>query len=55
MSAVFTLWTVFVCVVFLGVVVWVMRRGGREEFDAAARIPLEDGDVDAAETIKGGH
>lgn len=42
MSVLLSLWTVFVAVVFLGVVVWAMSRRRKAEFDAAAQIPLDD-------------
>ena len=49
MSWLFSLWTVLVGVVFLSVVVWVLSRKRNEEFEAAARIPLEDGDPPPAQ------
>ncbi|MEX2479469.1 MAG: CcoQ/FixQ family Cbb3-type cytochrome c oxidase assembly chaperone [Gammaproteobacteria bacterium] len=42
MSWLLSLWTVFVAVVFFGVVVWAMSRRRKAEFDAAAQIPLDD-------------
>ncbi|MFT5397165.1 MAG: cbb3-type cytochrome oxidase subunit 3 [Gammaproteobacteria bacterium] len=43
MSLLFSMWTVLVAIVFLGIVVWVFL-GNKEEFDAAAQIPLEETD-----------
>lgn len=42
MSLLFSLWTVLVCVIFVGVTWWALGRGRRQEFDEAARIPLAD-------------
>ena len=42
MSALFSGWTVLVFVVFLGVVAWAWSGKRQDEFDEAARIPLED-------------
>ncbi|MGR8919530.1 MAG: CcoQ/FixQ family Cbb3-type cytochrome c oxidase assembly chaperone [Gammaproteobacteria bacterium] len=44
MGTLFSVWTVLVGVVFLGVVAWVLSRKRNAEFEAAARIPLEDDD-----------
>jgi cbb3-type cytochrome oxidase subunit 3 len=43
MSLLFTMWTVLVAVVFLGIVIWVFLEN-KEEFDAAAQIPFEETD-----------
>ncbi len=51
MSWLFSFWTVFVFVVFLGVVFWALRGERREEFEQAARIPLEDDDEPRVEGI----
>ena len=50
MSTLLSLWTVFVGVVFLGVVVWTLSRSHDAEFNAAARIPLDD---DVESDVKG--
>jgi len=42
MDILFSAWTVFVCVVFLGVTAWAIGGRRKAEFDAAARIPLDD-------------
>jgi cytochrome c oxidase cbb3-type subunit IV len=39
-------WTVFVAVVFFGVVWWAFSGARKTEFEAAARLPLEDDDSD---------
>lgn len=44
MSLLFSIWTVFVAIVFVGIVIWVLREN-KEEFDKAARIPFEENDV----------
>tara|TARA_R110002072_G_scaffold74374_4_gene176270 strand:- start:41054 stop:41227 length:174 start_codon:yes stop_codon:yes gene_type:complete len=41
MSLLFSMWTVFVALVFLGIVVWVFREN-KDEFDKAAQIPFEE-------------
>ena len=42
MSWLLSFWTVFVAVVFAGVVGWAWSRHRKAEFEAAARIPLDD-------------
>ncbi len=44
MSLLFSMWTVFVAIVFVGIVIWVFREN-KEEFDKAARIPFEENDA----------
>ena len=43
MSLLFSAWTVLVALVFLGIVVYVFM-GKKEDFEEAARIPLEEDD-----------
>lgn len=43
MSLLFSMWTVLVAIVFLGIVVWVFM-GNKKEFDKAAQIPFEETD-----------
>jgi len=43
MSLLFSMWTVFVALVFFGIVVWVFRED-KDEFDQAAQIPFEEAD-----------
>jgi cbb3-type cytochrome oxidase subunit 3 len=42
MSWLFSLWTVLVCALFAAITGWALRRARQGEFDAAARIPLDD-------------
>ncbi len=49
MSLLFSMWTVLVAIVFLGIVVWVFL-GNKEEFDKAAQIPFEETDEPLIET-----
>lgn len=35
-------WTVFVFVVFVGIIVWAWSGSNKAEFEEASRIPLED-------------
>jgi len=44
MSVLLSFWTLFVAAVFFGVVWWAWSRRRKPEFDAAARIPLDDED-----------
>jgi cbb3-type cytochrome oxidase subunit 3 len=43
MSLLFSMWTVLVAIVFLGIVVWVFRTD-KKEFDQASQIPFEETD-----------
>lgn len=36
------LFTVFMILVFIGVTLWAFKASNKEEFDQAARLPLED-------------
>ena len=38
--------TVMAFVTFIGIVAWAWSGARRERFDAAARLPLEDGDLE---------
>ena len=53
MSLLFSMWTVLVAVVFLGIVVWVFMEN-KEEFDKAAQIPFEETDEPLIEEDSGG-
>ncbi|MCG8324130.1 MAG: cbb3-type cytochrome c oxidase subunit 3 [Thiotrichales bacterium] len=44
MSLIFSAWTVVVFLLFIGIVIWAWSGKRKPEFDAAARIPLEDDD-----------
>lgn len=39
-----SIWSVFILVVFFGIVIWVFSSKRKQAFDEAGRIPLEDGD-----------
>jgi cytochrome c oxidase cbb3-type subunit 4 len=39
--------TVMAFVTFIGIIVWAWSGARRERFDAAARLPLEDDELDA--------
>lgn len=54
MSLVFSAWTVFVALFFLGVVIWVFREK-KETFDEAARIPFEEDDAPSSKSIEEEH
>jgi cytochrome c oxidase cbb3-type subunit 4 len=36
-----SMWTIVVAIVFAGIVIWAFSSRRKAEFDAAARIPLE--------------
>ena len=54
MSWLFSFWTVFVCVVFLGVVAWTLKGARHEEFERAARMPLDEDDDPHMEDLRRG-
>ena len=41
-GTVFSAWTVVVCVLFAGIVWWAFSGVRKADFEAAARLPLED-------------
>ncbi len=43
-SAIFSTWTVVVCVLMAGIGLWAWSGAKKADFDAAARIPLEADD-----------
>ncbi len=49
-------WTVVLVVLFIGIVIWAWSSRRKTEFDAAARLPLEDDDkpADVSEEVKHG-
>ena len=53
MSTIFSLWTVTVFVLFIGIVVWAWSSKNKASFDEAARIPLEDDDDVEKKSHKG--
>ncbi len=52
MGLLFSMWTVLVAVVFIGIVIWVLRED-KEQFDDAARIPFEETDEPLIEKESG--
>jgi cytochrome c oxidase cbb3-type subunit 4 len=50
-----SLWTLVLLVLFIGIVVWAWSRERKPDFDAAARLPLEDDKNDAGTAGRGGH
>jgi cbb3-type cytochrome oxidase subunit 3 len=52
MSLLFSMWTVFVAIVFFGIVIWVFRTN-KDEFDQAAQIPFEETDTPIIEKDSG--
>ncbi|MGE0861481.1 MAG: cbb3-type cytochrome oxidase subunit 3 [Gammaproteobacteria bacterium] len=49
MDAFLSAWTVVAAVIFLGVTAWAWSAARRQEFDEAARIPLDDDETDKLE------
>ena len=47
-STIFSAWTVVAAVVFAGITAWAYSGARREEFEAAARLPLDDSDEAAS-------
>jgi cbb3-type cytochrome oxidase subunit 3 len=43
-SAIFSTWTVVVCVLMAGIGLWAYSGAKRADFEAAARLPLEPDD-----------
>ena len=52
MGLLFSMWTVFVAIVFFGIVIWVFRAN-KDEFDQAAQIPFEETEVPIIEEDSG--
>ena len=44
LATIHSLWTVLLMILFLGIVVWAYSSRRKKQFDAAARMPLEDDD-----------
>ena len=44
MSVLFSAWTVVAAVAFAGITAWAYSGARREEFEEAARLPLDDSD-----------
>lgn len=45
LATIHSLWTVLLMILFLGIVVWAYSSRRKKQFDAAARMPLEDEDA----------
>ena len=41
-------WTVLLLVIFIGIVFWAFSSKRKQDFDEAARLPLEDDDQELA-------
>ena len=44
MNTLLSIWTVLVLIIFLGIVIWACGSKTGADFDAAARIPINDDD-----------
>lgn len=49
-----SIWTVLLLVLFVGIWVWAWSKKRKGAFDAAARQPLEDDDVQGCTNVAGG-
>ena len=45
MELIFSIWTVLVSVIFLGVAVWAYSAKRKDEFEHAANMVLDDSDI----------
>ena len=52
MSLLLSMWTVFVAVIFLAIVIWVLRTN-KSEFDEAAQIPFTENEESIVENDLG--
>ncbi|RKZ36809.1 MAG: CcoQ/FixQ family Cbb3-type cytochrome c oxidase assembly chaperone [Gammaproteobacteria bacterium] len=50
MTLLLSVWTVLVLVTFLAIVAWAWSGKRREDFERAARIPLDDDDAPVKES-----
>ena len=53
MSAILSIWTVIVAILFLGIVLWAWSSKNRDRFEEAAQIPFDDDDEPGAVMVKG--
>ena len=53
LATIHSLWTVLMFVLFIGIVIWAYSSRRKTQFDAAARIPLEDEDAAPAHSTGG--
>lgn len=44
MNMIFSIWTVVVFVLFIAIAIWAWSSHNKKDFEAAARIPLDDDD-----------
>jgi cytochrome c oxidase cbb3-type subunit 4 len=49
-----SIWTVLLLVLFIGIWAWAWSKKRKGAFDAAARLPLEDDDVQGCTSVAGG-
>jgi cytochrome c oxidase cbb3-type subunit 4 len=49
-----SIWTVLLLVLFIGIWAWAWSNKRKGAFDAAARLPLEDDDVQGCTSVAGG-
>jgi cytochrome c oxidase cbb3-type subunit 4 len=52
-GAIFSAWTVVVAVIFFGIVAWAWSGRRRDDFEAAARLPLETDDELGMPSVRG--
>ena len=44
MSIIFSIWTIIVLILFVGITVWVWSNKNKDTFDTAAHIPFDEDD-----------
>ena len=42
MTMIFSIWTVVVLILFIGIVIWAWSDHNKKNFDAAARLPFDE-------------
>ena len=45
MELIFSIWTVLVAIIFVGVAFWAYSSNRKEEFERAAQMVLDDNDI----------
>ena len=52
-SLIHSIWTVMLFILFIGIIVWAWSAKRKPRFDEAARLPLEDDDVQGRTNVAG--
>ncbi len=54
MGLIHSIWTLLLAAIFIGILAWAFSRRRKHSFDEAARMPLEDDDVQGCTNVAGG-